>query len=428
MVLLLVILAACLLTIGIPFFASLAVSTAVALAIFQPDIGLNIVYHRMFNGMAQFALLAIPFFIFAAEIIVKGTMATRLVKFVERLVGHLPGGLAMTTIMSCTFFGAVSGSTQATVAAIGGIMYPAMLKSGYQRRFILGLIVNASDIALLIPPSIGMIIYGVVTSSSVGAMFIGGIGPGIVLAIAFMIYASIRSRKFNVPTMPRATLPEIWEGFLETAWGMGVPVIIIGGIYSGVFTPTEAAGISAVYAVFVEVYIYRTMNLRDVYHVAVKAATTSGIIFLVVSGAAALTWLLIISGVPQTLSVWVVKTFDSPIYFLMLLNLILFIGCMFIDPISVILIFMPIFFPAARELGIHPIHLGILVVTNIAIGSATPPFGVDLFTASSLFKVRFSELSLGALPFVGIAVIVLIIITYMPDITLFLPRLLMGMR
>ncbi len=428
MVLLIIVLAALLLAAGVPFFASLAVPVIAALAIYMPDIGLNIVFHKMFNGVSVFALLAVPFFICAAEIIVRGSMAHRLVDFVQRLVGHLPGGMAMTTIVSCTFFGAVSGSTQATVAAIGGVMYPAMLKAGYQRRFILGLIVNSSDIALLIPPSIAMIIFAVVTSTSVGALFIGGFGPGIVLAIAFMMYAYKRAKKFDIPRTPRTTLPQLWRAFLHTAWAAGVPVIIIGGIYSGVFTPTEAAGVSTVYAIFVEILIYRSLVPADVYRAAVKSATVTGLIFLVVSGASAMTWLLIVSGVPQAISQAVVAYVPSPIYFLMLMNLVLFIACMFIDPISVLLIFMPIFFPAAVTMGINPIHLGILVVTNIAIGSATPPFGIDLFTASSIFKVRFSEVASGALPFVGIAVIVLIIITYVPGITLFLPRLLLGIK
>jgi tripartite ATP-independent transporter DctM subunit len=273
-----------------------------------------------------------------------------------------------------------------------------------------------------------MIIFAVATSTSVGALFIGGFGPGIVLAIAFMAYAYFRSMKINIPRTPRATLPQLWRAFLHTAWATGVPVIIIGGIYSGVFTPTEAAGVSTVYAIFVEILIYRSLVPADVYRAAVKSATVTGLIFLVVSGASAMTWLLIVSGVPQAISQAVVAYVPSPIYFLMLMNLILFIACMFIDPISVVLIFMPIFFPAAETMGIHPIHLGILVVTNIAIGSATPPFGIDLFTASSIFKVRFSEVASGALPFVGIAVIVLIIITYVPGITLFLPRLLMGIK
>ncbi len=428
MVLLIIILTALLLAAGVPFFVSLTVPVIAALVLYMPDIALNIVFHKMFSGISIFALLAVPFFIFAAEIIVRGSMARRLVDFVQCLVGHLPGGLAMTTIVSCTFFGAVSGSTQATVAAIGGVMYPAMLKAGYQKRFILGLIVNSSDIALLIPPSISMIIFGVVTSTSVGALFIGGIGPGIVLAIAFMVYAYKRSIKFNIPKRPRTTLPQLWKAFLNSAWGLGMPVIIIGGIYSGVFTPTEAASVSAVYAIFVEVLIYRSMVLADVYRVAIKSATVTGVIFLVLSAASALTWLLIVSGVPQALSQAVVTHVRSPIYFLMMMNLILFVACMFIDPISVILIFMPIFFPAAQAMGINPIHLGILVVTNIAIGSATPPFGIDLFTASSVFKVRFSEVAPGALPFVGIAVIALIIITYVPDITLFLPRLFLGIK
>ncbi|MBI3089195.1 MAG: TRAP transporter large permease [Candidatus Tectomicrobia bacterium] len=428
MVLLLAILAAALLVIGVPFFVSLMLPVAAALSVYLPHVGTNIVFHKMFGGLTTFALLAIPFFIFTADIIVRGTMARRLVEFVLCLVGHLPGGLAMTTIVSCTFFGAVSGSTQATVAAIGGIMYPAMLQAGYRRPFVLGLIVNSSDIALLIPPSIAMIIFGVVTNTSVGTLFIAGIGPGITLALAFMVYAYFRARKYNIPTRPRATLPQLRHAFLETLWGLGIPLIIIGGIYGGVFTPTEAAGVSAVYAIFVEVVIYRSLSIGDVYGVAVKTATVTGVIFLVVAAASALTWLLIVSGVPQALTEAVVTYVPSPILFLMMMNLVLFIACMLIDPISVILIFMPIFFPAAEKMGIHPIHLGILVVTNIAIGSATPPFGVDLFTASSIFKVRFSEIVPGAVPFVGVAVIVLIIITYVPDIALFLPRTLFGVR
>jgi C4-dicarboxylate transporter DctM subunit len=428
MVLLLIILVAVLLAAGIPFFVSLVGPVILALSIYMPQIGLNIVFHQMFNGISAFALLAVPFFIFAAEIIVKGSMARRLVEFVQCLVGHLSGGIAMTTIMSCAFFGALSGSTQATVAAIGGIMYPAMLKAGYQKRFTLGLIVNSSDIALLIPPSISMIIFGVVTGTSVGALFIGGFGPGIVLAILFMLYAYAKSKRFNVPKTPRVTMGILWKAFLDTAWGMGVPVIIVGGIYSGVFTPTEAAGVSAVYAIFVEILVYRSMVITDVYRVAVRSATVTGVIFIVIAGASAMTWLLVVSGVPQAISEAVIKYVPSRILFLALMNLVFFVACMLIDPISVILIFVPIFFPAVRAMGIHPIHFGIIAVANVAIGSATPPFGIDLFTASSVFKVRYSEVAPGAIPFVGIALIALVIITYVPDITLFLPRLFMGMK
>ncbi|WP_179137251.1 TRAP transporter large permease [Candidatus Entotheonella palauensis] len=428
MILLLMILAAVSLAVGIPFFASLVAPVMVALLLYMPDLSLTIVFHKMFNGIGQFALLAVPFFIFAAEIVVQGTMARRLIDFTRCLVGHLPGGLAMTTIVSCAFFGAVSGSTQATVAAVGGLMYPAMTASGYPRRFVLGLIVNASDIALLIPPSISMIIFGVVTGSSVASLFLGGIGPGIVLTLAFMIYAYLRARKFNLPTTPRAPLAEVGTAFLQTIWGLGVPVIIIGGIYAGIFTPTEAASVSVVYAIVVEVAIYRTLTWTDVYRIAARSATVTGVIFLVIAAASALTWLLIISGLPQTLSTWVVEHISSPIRFLLLLNGVLFIACMFIDPISVILISMPIVFPAAQALGIDAIHLGIVVVTNIAIGSATPPFGIDLFTASSIFNVRFSEVAPGAIPFAGIAVIGLLIVTYFPSLTLFLPRLLMGLQ
>jgi len=427
-ILLIAIFASLLLAAGVPFFVSLLVPVISALALYMPHIDLSIVFHQIFNGISAFALLAVPFFIFAAEIIVRGSMARRLVDFVQCLVGHLPGGLAMTTVVSCAFFGALSGSTQATVAAIGGVMYPAMLKAGYQKRFTLGLIVNSSDIALLIPPSISMIIFGVVTGTSVGALFIGGFGPGVVLAIAFVLYAYRKSRRFNIPRTPRASLPQVWKVFLNTAWGIGVPVIIIGGIYSGVFTPTEAAGVSVVYAIFVETLIYRSMGIGDVYRIAVRSATVTGVIFIVLAGASALTWLLVVSGVPQAISEAVTTYVPSRILFLALMNLILFIACMLIDPISVILIFVPIFFPSAQAMGINPIHLGILAVANVAIGSATPPFGIDLFTACSVFKVRYSEVAPGSLPFIGIAVIALMIITYVPDITLFLPRLMMGIK
>jgi len=427
-ILLIAIFASLLLAAGVPFFVSLLVPVISALALYMPHIDLSIVFHQIFNGISAFALLAVPFFIFAAEIIVRGSMARRLVDFVQCLVGHLPGGLAMTTVVSCAFFGALSGSTQATVAAIGGVMYPAMLKAGYQKRFTLGLIVNSSDIALLIPPSISMIIFGVVTGTSVGALFIGGFGPGVVLAIAFVLYAYRKSMRFNIPRTPRASLPQVWKVFLNTAWGIGVPVIIIGGIYSGVFTPTEAAGVSVVYAIFVETLIYRSMGIGDVYRIAVRSATVTGVIFIVLAGASALTWLLVVSGVPQAISEAVTTYVPSRILFLALMNLILFIACMLIDPISVILIFVPIFFPSAQAMGINPIHLGILAVANVAIGSATPPFGIDLFTACSVFKVRYSEVAPGSLPFIGIAVIALMIITYVPDITLFLPRLMMGIK
>jgi C4-dicarboxylate transporter DctM subunit len=220
----------------------------------------------------------------------------------------------------------------------------------------------------------------------------------------------------------------LWKAFLDTAWAMGVPVIIVGGIYSGVFTPTEAAGVSVVYAIFVEILLYRSIVITDVYRIAVRSATVTGVIFIVIAGASAMTWLLVVSGIPQAISEAVIKYVPSRILFLALMNLVFFVACMLIDPISVILIFVPIFFPAVRAMGIHPIHFGIIAVANVAIGSATPPFGIDLFTASSIFKVRYSEVAPGAIPFVGIALIALVIITYVPDITLFLPRLFMGMK
>ncbi len=414
-----------LLVLGLPMFMVMMVPSVTALAFFQSHIPIFTLVQRMIGGISPFPLTAVPLFILAADIMLKGEMARRLTRFAEVLVGHLTGGLAHTTILASLIFGAVSGSTQATVAAIGSNMYPTLIKRGYSRSFATALIVNASDVSQLIPPSIMLIVYGVVTGTSISSLFIAGIIPGLLLGLAFMVYSWYWAKKNNIPKNPKPTFGNLKQATIEALGPLGFTLIIIGGIYSGTFSPTEAAAVAVGYSFIMETFVFRSMAIKDMGAIALKSGTTTALVFVLIGGAEAMVWLLTISRIPLTVSTFIIGLNSSPLALLLLINITFFTALMFFNPISAVVVITPLFLPVTKALGIDPVHLGVLITLNAAIGSATPPFGVDLFTACAIFRLPFNTVVKGVGPFVICGIIVLLVLTLFPDMVTFLPRLLL---
>ncbi len=387
----------------------------------------DIVSQRLFTGLESFAIMAIPFFVLAGAFLTEGGVAARIIRFATALVGSLPGGLAMAAILACAFFATISGSSPATVAAIGSIMLPAMMKQGYPKRFAVGVITTSGSLGILIPPSIVMIIYAVSTSTSAGKLFVAGVVPGILLAAVLMAVTFVTAKRRAFPTLPQASLREIWTSFREAFWGLLLVVIVMGGIYGGVFTPTEAAAVSAVYAFVISVFVYRDLRIRDTFRVVLSAANTSAMLLYIVTNAMLFSYLLTSEQIPQAVSAWVTAKEFSPWMFLVAVNVALLAAGQFMEPSSIVLILAPLFLPIAQSLGIDPIHLGVIMTVNMEIGMIHPPVGLNLFVASHLAKMGMTEVSIACLPWVGVLLVYLVLITYVPEISLWLPRVL-GVR
>ncbi|MBO6824755.1 MAG: TRAP transporter large permease [Sneathiella sp.] len=375
---------------------------------------------QMLGGIRPSSLIAVPMFILAADIMTRGQSAGRLIDMVMAFIGHVRGGLAVSTASACALFGAVSGSTQATVVAVGTPLRPRMLKGGYKDSFVLALIVNSSDIAFLIPPSIGMIIYGVVAKASIPELFIAGLGPGLLILFLFSAYSMIYAKINNVPTEPPASWKERATAVKRALWPLGFPLLIIGGIFFGIFSPTEAAAVSVAYAVFLEVIIFRTMKITELYNVALSTGMVTAVVFILVGAGAAFAWVLSFAQIPQQLLGALGIDQMGQIGVLFTIAIAFFIGCMFVDPIVVILIFVPIFAPVVEKTGLDPILVGTLVTLQAAIGSATPPFGCDIFTAVAVFKRPYLDVIRGTPPFVIMLLAVSVLMIFFPDVALFL--------
>ncbi|GLT10870.1 TRAP transporter large permease [Sulfitobacter sp. G21635-S1] len=375
---------------------------------------------QMLGGIRPSSLIAVPMFILAADIMTRGESAGRLIDMVMAFIRHIRGGLAVSTASACALFGAVSGSTQATVVAVGTPLRPRMLKGGYKDSFVLALIVNSSDIAFLIPPSIGMIIYGVVAKASIPELFIAGLGPGLLILFMFSIYSMIYAKINNVPTEPKASWSERITSVRRALWPLGFPVLIIGGIFFGIFSPTEAAAISVAYAFVLETFIFRTMKVTDLYHVALSTGMVTAVVFILVGAGAAFAWVLSFAQIPQQILGAIGVDEMGQIGVLFTIAIAFFIGCMFVDPIVVILIFVPIFAPVVEKTGLDPILVGTLITLQAAIGSATPPFGCDIFTAVAVFKRPYLDVIRGTPPFVAMLLSVSVLMIFFPQIALFL--------
>jgi len=410
-----------LLLLGFPMMVPLIIGAFIGVISLFGDIGrTEFMVQQMLGGIRPASLIAVPMFILAADIMTRGHSADRLVDLVMSFVRHVKGGLAVSTAGACALFGAVSGSTQATVVAVGGPLRPRMLKGGYDNSFVLALIVNSSDIAFLIPPSIGMIIYGVVSKSSIPELFIAGIGPGLLILALFSIYSMIYATVKKVPTEEAASWKERFDMIRRAGWPLGFPVIIVGGIFGGVFSPTEAAAVSVLYALFLETLIFRSITIKDFYSIAKSTGLVTGVVFILVGAGAAFAWVLSFAQIPQAILGGIGIDQMGPIGVLFVIAIAFFIGCMFVDPIVVILILVPIFAPVIKSTGLDPILVGTLITLQAAIGSATPPFGCDIFTAVAVFKQPYLEVIRGTPPFVAILLLVAVLLIFFPEIALYL--------
>ncbi|ACN13963.1 DctM2 [Desulforapulum autotrophicum HRM2] len=410
----------CLLFLGVPIAVILGITTMVCL-IFFTSTPLHIITQQLFNALDNFVLLAIPFFILAGSIMTRGGIAKKLVAFVNALVGWFPGGLAMAGILACIFFAAISGSSPATVVAIGSIMIPALIKAGYGERFSLGLITVSGSLGIVIPPSIPMILYCLVMNVSVAEMFMAGIVPGLLIGFALMAYTFFIARKNNWRVETRASLAEIVRTAREGVWALLLPFIVLGGIYSGLFTPTEAAAVSVVYALGVELFIYREFKFTEITGVCQEAAVLSACLLFILSTAMTFIWLLTAEHLPHQLADIIIQHINSPWMFLLTVNvLFLILGC-FMDDVSAMLILAPLFLETLNRYNIDLVHFGIVMVLNIQMGMLTPPFGLNLFVASGITKAPLLTIARGVAPFLAIMLTCLMLVTYIPWISLALP-------
>lgn len=410
------------LLLGFPFMVVILGSLLLHINIAFPSFNFTVLVQQLVTGMTPPALVCVPMFILGANIITSGEAAPRLINMVKSFVGHIHGGLAITTNASCTLFGAVSGSTQATVAAIGGTMRPMLLKAGYNSPFTLGLIINSSDIAFLIPPSIGFIVYGVVTSTSIGKLFLSGIIPGILIFFLFSIYAYVYSRIKHVGVLPRATWAERWQAIKDGALVLGFPLIIVGGIYAGIFSPTEAAAAAVAYALFLEGVIYKTLTWKKLVNALLDTGIITGVVFILVGAGQAFSWFISFLRLPQEFMPAIIGADPTRLRVIILVVASYFVACMFVDPIVAIYVLTPIFAPYVISTGIDPVFLGTLVTLQAAIGSATPPFGCDIFTAQLIFRRPYWEVIRHTPPFILMLILATILIIIFPELALFLPN------
>jgi len=408
-----------------PVFVALSLSALIAFLVYT-DTNLMLIAQRLFGGIDKFSLMSVPFFILGANVMKAGGIATRIMNWAYSLVGGVRGGLAMSTEVACMFFGAVSGSSPATVVAIGGMMYPALIEKKYPSGFSVGLITSSGSVALLIPPSISAIVYGAVTGASVGALFMAGLGAGLLYGFLYLIYIYWFSRRNNIPVGEKSTWRDKWQATKEASWALGIPLIIMGGIYLGIFTPTEASGVAAVYAILVGMFVYKELDLKSLFRTCVISAEATAQVMILLAAASVFGYILTVGQVPQNLANFITEAEMSPTAFLIMVNVILLIAGMFIDGSSAIIILAPLIYPIAMGLGINAIHLGVIMVANAAIGMFTPPFGLNLFVAQPATGEKMINIIRGVIPFIVISILALLLITYIPEVSLFIPRAMYG--
>lgn len=407
---------------GVPIAISLGLASVSTMLLFG-DQSLASLAQRFFHTMQVYPLLAIPFFILAGTFMTTGGVAKRMISFANALVGHFRGGLAMASVLACMLFSAVSGSSPATVVAVGSIVIAGMVNAGYSRRFAAGVICNAGTLGILIPPSIVLVIYGAVTESSIGELFMAGVIPGILLTLVMMIVIHVIARRQNLPRQAAADWRTILQTGKDAFWGLFLIIIILGGIYGGIFTPTEAAAVSAVYAFFIAMFVYKDINLSKLPMVLIESAKVTTMLMFIIANAYMFAFVLTTEQIPQIMSETIIGMELAPWTFLLVVNVLLLVAGNFMEPSSVILILAPIIFPVAMELGIDPIHLGIIMVINMEIGMVTPPVGLNLFVTAGVTNMSLEEVIIAALPWLLVLLSLLLVITYVPIISLALPGL-----
>ncbi|WP_019139449.1 TRAP transporter large permease [Noviherbaspirillum massiliense] len=407
---------------GMPISISLGL-TVLTFLFTMTQVPIESVALKLFTGIENFEIMAIPFFILAGNFLTHGGVARRMINFATSMVGHWHGGLALAGVLACALFAAVSGSSPATVVAIGSILLPAMVKQGFPNRFGAGVITTSGALGILIPPSIVMVMYSVSTNTSVGKLFMAGVVPGVMLAVMLGMTTWFLARKNNYPRLPKASWGERFRAFRQSAWGLLLIVIVMGGIYSGAFTPTEAAAMSAVYAFFIAVFVYKDMSLKQVSKVLLDSASMSAMLLYIITNAVLFSFLMTSENIPQAMAQFITDRGLGVIGFLLVVNILLLLAGNVMEPSSIVLIMAPILFPVAMKLGIDPIHFGILIVVNMEVGMCHPPVGLNLYVASGITKMGITELTVAVMPWLLTMVVFLLLITYVPQISLWLPNM-----
>ena len=410
---------------GMPISIALGL-TVLTFLFTMTDVPVQAVALKLFTGIEKFEIMAIPFFILAGNFLTHGGVARRMITFATSMVGHWHGGLALSGVIACALFAAVSGSSPATVVAIGSILLPAMIKQGYPKSFGAGVITTSGALGILIPPSIVMVMYSVSTNTSVGKLFVAGVIPGLLLAFFLGLTTWILARSKDYPRMPRSTWLQRWQAFKESVWGLLLIVVVMGGIYTGIFTPTEAAAMSAVYAFVIAVFVYRDLRLVQIGKVLLDSASMSAMLLYIITNAVLFSFLMTSEGIPQAMAGWIMDKGLGQISFLLVVNLLQLLAGNVMEPSSIVLIMAPILFPVAVALGVDPVHFGIIMVVNMEIGMCHPPVGLNLYVASGITKMGITELTVAVLPWLFTMLGFLLLITYVPQLSLWLPRLLFG--
>jgi C4-dicarboxylate transporter DctM subunit len=407
---------------GMPISISLGL-TVLTFFFTMTSVPIEAVAMKLFTGIEKFEIMAIPFFILAGNFLTHGGVAKRMINFASDMVGHWHGGLALAGVLACALFAAVSGSSPATVVAIGSIILPAMTRQGYPKAFGAGVITTSGALGILIPPSIVMVMYSVTTNTSVGKLFMAGVVPGLMLAFFLGLTTWYLARKHNYPRMKKASWGERWSSFRKSVWGLLLIVVVMGGIYSGKFTPTEAAAMAAMYAFFIAVFVYKDLKLSQIPKVLLDSAALSAMLLYIITNAMLFSFLMTSENIPQAMAGWITGQGMGVISFLLVVNVLLLVAGNFMEPSSIVLIMAPILFPVAMTLGIDPVHFGILIVVNMEVGMCHPPVGLNLYVASGITKMGISELTVAVLPWLCTMLGFLVLVTYVPQISLWLPNL-----
>ncbi|MCX8111512.1 MAG: TRAP transporter large permease subunit [Syntrophorhabdaceae bacterium] len=413
-----------LLTLSIPISIVLVTTTAIYL-FFIAKTPLTSLIQQLFNGLDNFVLLGVPFFILAGNIMAEGAISERLVNIMKLFVGRFTGGLAMASVMACIFFAAISGSSPATVIAIGSIMMPALIKEGYGERFSIGLLTSAGSLGILIPPSIPMILYALVMNISVAEIFMAGFLPGIFIGMCLMVYSYVMAKRYGWYSKTRYTFKDALKIIKDGIWAMLLPFIVLGGIYGGVFTPTEAAAVSVIYALFVELFIYKELNFKKLINICRDSAILSGCLLFILSCAMTFIWLLTVEQLPQKLAEIIMNHVDSRWVFLLAINFVLLIIGGLMDIVTAVIVISPVLVETLSRYDINFVHFGILMIVNIECGFLTPPFGLNLFVSMAIMRRSLVEIGRAVLPYIAIFIGCLLVLTYVPKLSLILPELLL---
>lgn len=410
---------------GTPIAVSLGASTFVTLLLFT-DISPIEVSAMMFTKIEHYSLMAIPMFILAGNLLSKGSAASRIIEFAKSIVGHLPGGLPISAIFASIIFAAVSGSSPATVVAIGSIMFGAIMQAGYPKKYAVGTIATAGSLGILIPPSIVLIVYGVTAEVSIGKLFMAGVVPGIMLGIMMMVVTYVGAVRLGFKRTEPQPFKERLKKMKDASWGLMTIVIVIGGIYGGIFTPTEAAAVAAVWAFFISVFIYKDIKLKEIFNVSLESAKTTAMIMFIIANAMIFAHFLTIENIPQMITQSLISANVDKIMFLLLVNVILIVAGSFMEPSAIIMILVPLLLPVAVALGIDPIHFGIVITINMELGMVSPPVGLNLFVTSGLTGMSIKDVIVAAFPWTMTILVGLLLVTYIPEIALWLPNLMYG--